>query len=238
MADFPILAVELRDGRGKGAARAVRREGFVPGVIYGGKREPTSIKVDRRVLERELHGGGFFSKLFDLQADGKNQRALPRDIQFDVVTDVPIHVDFLRLAEDAKININVPVSFLNEEECTGLRRGGILNVVRYEIEMFCRADAIPSSIECDLTGLDIGDSLHISAISLPDGVEPTISDRDFTILTIAAPGATIEEEDAALAESEAEAEGLVPEDGEAEDVDGVGEGEAEGEAEGEGEAKE
>ena len=128
------------------------------------------------------------------------------------------------------------ISFLNEEECVGLRRGGILNVVRYEIEVFCRADAIPASIECDLTGLDIGDSLHISAVSLPDGVEPTISDRDFTILTVAAPGATIEEEDAAAAE----AEGLVPADGEAEDVDGVGEGDGEGDGDGDakGESKE
>jgi large subunit ribosomal protein L25 len=194
MADIQQMSVELREGSGKGAARQTRREGLVPGVIYGDKRDPASIKMDRRMLERELHQGGFFSKLYDLEAGGKSQRVLPRDVQFDVVTDVPIHVDFLRVAVDAVVTINVPLNYLNEEECEGLKQGGVLNVVRHEIEVVCRADAIPQSFDVDLRDLQMGDSLHISAISMPDGVELTITDRDFTVLTIAAPAAKIEDE--------------------------------------------
>ncbi len=212
MADFPKIAVELRDGTGKGAARAVRREGFVPGVIYGDKRDPAAIKMDRRNLERELNQGGFFSKLYDLEAGGKRQRVLPRDVQFDVVTDVPIHVDFFRVAEDAVITINVPLNYLNEENCEGLIQGGVLNVVRHEIEVVCRADAIPQSFDADLLGLEIGDSLHISAITLPEGVELTITDRDFTVLTIATPAAKIEDEIEA-AEGEEGLEGIEGEEG-------------------------
>jgi len=220
MADFPIMTVELRDGTGKGAARAARRDGFVPGVIYGDKRDPATIKMDRRLLQRELNQGGFFSKLYDLDAGGKRQRVLPRDVQFNVVTDVPIHVDFLRVAADAKVTINVPLTFLNEEECEGLKVGGVLNVVRHEIEVVCRADAIPQAFEADLKDLEMGDSLHISAITLPEGVELTITDRDFTVLTIAAPAAKVEDE-IELAEGE---EGLEAADtASVEEQDGDGE---------------
>jgi len=222
MADIQQMSVELREGSGKGAARQTRREGQVPGVIYGDKRDPASIKMDRRLLERELHQGGFFSKLYDLDAGGKRQRVLPRDVQLDAVTDVPIHVDFLRVAEDAMVTINVPLNYLNEEECEGLIQGGVLNVVRHEIEVVCRADAIPQSFDADLKDLQMGDSLHISAIELPDGVELTITDRDFTVLTIAAPAAKVEDE---IAEDE---EAL-----EAADTESVAEDEEDGEVDSE-----
>ena len=163
------------------------------------------------------------NRLLNLKLEDKSQRVLPREVQFHVVTDAPIHVDFLRLGEDAELNIMVPVIFLNEEESEGLRRGGVLNVVRHEIEVMCRADAIPESIEVDLTGLDIGDSIHISAVALPDGVAPTITDRDFTIATIAAPSLRPEDE-------EEEEEGEEGEEGEL--LEGEeGEGEAAGEDE-------
>lgn len=216
MSEENVISVDIRDGLGKGAARAARRQGLVPGIVYGGSREPQAISVTRKQLDRLLATGVFFNTLYELKADGKAQRVLPRDVQYNVVTDVPIHVDFMRVAADAEIVIEVPVLFLNEEDCDGLRRGGVLNVVRHDIEVRCRADAIPENIEADLAGLDIGDSVHISAIKLPDGVAPTITDRDFTIATIAAPSvAPAEEEEAA--EEEAEEGAVAPEEaGEAE----------------------
>lgn len=188
------IVVEARDGTGKGAARAARRAGMVPGVVYGDKKPSAAISLSRRTLERELNSGAFFSTLYELKLDDRRQKVLPRDVQRHPVTDMPLHVDFLRLAADARVTIEVPVQFVNEEESEGLKRGGVLNVVRYDIEVSCRADAIPERIEVDLAGTDIGDSVHISAVKLPDGVEPTITDRDFTIATIAAP--TVQEEEA------------------------------------------
>jgi large subunit ribosomal protein L25 len=216
------ITVELRDRVGKGAARAVRREGLVPGVIYGGKLPPQPITITRKDLERHVGSGAFFNTLYTLKADGKTQQVLPRDLQQHVVTDVPLHVDFLRISEDAEIVIAVPVSFIDEDKCEGLRQGGVLNVVRYEVEVRCKAIAIPEQIEVSLEGLEIGDSLHISAISLPEGAQPTIDDRDFTVATIAAPSVIpTEAEEAELAEGE---EGL-------EGEEGVVEEGAEGEAE-------
>jgi large subunit ribosomal protein L25 len=226
MQDISELQVQAREGTGKGVARALRRQGRVPAVVYGDTTPPRTISVDRKVLEQEIARGGFQNRLLNLKLEDKSQRVLPREVQFHVVTDVVIHVDFLRLAEDAELAIMVPMVFINEEECDGLRRGGVLNVVRHEIEVMCRADAIPEVIECDLTGLDIGDSIHISAISLPDGVTPTITDRDFTIATIAAPSLKTEEEEEAE-----EGEGI-----EGEEIEGEGEGA--GEEEGEGETSE
>ena len=188
------IAVEAREGTGKGPARAARRAGMVPGVVYGDNKPSAAISVSRRTLERELNSGAFFSTLYELTLDDRRQKVLPRDVQRHPVTDVPLHVDFLRLAADARVTIEVPVQFVNDEQSDGLRRGGVLNVVRYEVEVSCRADAIPERIEVDLAGTDIGDSVHISAVKLPDGVEPTITDRDFTIATIAAP--TVQEEEA------------------------------------------
>jgi large subunit ribosomal protein L25 len=207
MSEENIINVQLRDRVGKGSARAARREGLVPGVIYGDKQPPQPVSVARRELDRQIASGAFFNTLYDLKTPNGTERVLPRDVQFHVVTDVPLHVDFLRVSKDAEVSIDVPVVFVGEEESPGLRRGGVLNIVRHEIEMHCRADAIPEQIEASLKGLDIGDSLHISAIALPDGVRPTITDRDFTIATIAAPTVTpTEEEEGEEAEGEVEAE--------------------------------
>ncbi len=200
------LRFEKRDGLGKGAARAARRAGQIPGIIYGGDGEPLPIAIEDRALNRAIAQGGFMNSLFDLVSDGGNEKVLPRDVQFDVVTDRPLHVDFLRVSDRTVVTIEVPVLFLNEEDCPGLRKGGVLNVVRYTVEVNCRANAMPEHLELDLAAADIGDSLHISAVPLPEGVTPTITDRDFTIATIAAP--TVQEE--TVEEGEEAAEGEAP----------------------------
>ena len=209
MSDTVALPAERRERVGKGATRAVRRAGRVPAVIYGDRKDPLTIHLDPRDVDRELHKPGFFATLVDIDVDGKKHRVLPRDVQFDPVSDRTTHVDFLRVAQDTQVTVNVPVAFLNEEESPGLKRGGVLNVVRYEIEFICRADAIPPQIEVDLTGLEIGDSVHISQVHVPEGANPTIADRDFTIATVAAPSAVKAEaaEEQAAAEGE---EGEVP----------------------------
>ena len=225
MSDTIALPAEPRERVGKGAARAVRRAGRVPAVIYGDRKDPLTISLDPRDVDRELHRPGFFATLFDVEIGGKKHRVLPRDVQLDPVSDRTVHVDFLRVAQDTEVTVNVPVNFTNDEESPGLKRGGVLNIVRHEIEFSCRADAIPQQIEIDLTGLDIGDSVHISMIQLPEGVTPTITDRDFTIATVAAPSAVkaeAAEEQAAAAEGE---EGEVPEGEEGEVQEGEGEGE-------------
>jgi large subunit ribosomal protein L25 len=181
------IIVKLRDQVGKGAARAARREGLIPGVVYGAKLAPQPITVSRKQMDGLLQNPGLFNTLFELQTGDKKQQVLPRDVQLDVVTDVPLHVDFLRLSDTTEITINVPVVFVNEDQSEGLRQGAVLNIVRHQIEVRCLAGAIPASIEVDLAGAAIGDSIHIGAIPLPKGVVPTISDRDFTIVTLAAP---------------------------------------------------
>ena len=221
MSDTIALPAEPRERVGKGAARAVRRAGRVPAVIYGDRKDPLTISLDPRDVDRELHKPGFFATLYDVEVGGKKHRVLPRDVQLDPVSDRTVHVDFLRVAQDTEVTVNVPVNFVNEEESPGLKRGGVLNIVRHEIEFSCRADAIPQQIELDLTGLEIGDSVHISMVKLPDGVTPTITDRDFTIATVAAPSAVKAE----AAEEQAAAEG---EEGEApagEEAAAEGEGE-------------
>ena len=179
------IEATARPRAGKGAARAVRRAGKVPAVIYGDKKEPQTIALDFPALVKLLNKGGFMSHVFDIKVDGQSNRVLPRDIQFDPVKDLPIHVDFQRVSGDGSIRVSVPVHFLNEETCPGLKRGGVLNVVRHEVEVNCPADEIPEFFEIDLAKVDIGDSLHISAVTLPPGVTPTITDRDFTIATLA-----------------------------------------------------
>ena len=209
MSDIVELPALQRERAGKGPARAARRSGQVPGVIYGAKKDPNLISVEERLLNKLLHQGGFFSTLFDVKVDGKAERVLARDVQFDPVTDFPVHIDFLRVSAATSVHVEVAVHFINEDKCPGLVGGGVLNVVRHEVELTCRADAIPQHIEVDLTGLDIGDGVHISMVKLPDGVHPTITDRDFTIATIAAPTVVREEaaeEQEAAAEAEAEAE--------------------------------
>ena len=226
MAEILTIAAQRRERAGKGPARAARRAGRVPGVIYGSKKDPAMITLDPRELERELKTGGFLATIYNVSIDQDKERVLPRDVQFDPVTDRAILVDFLRVSAATSVTVQVPVNFLNEEESPGLKRGGLLNVVRHEIEMTCRADAIPSGIDIDLTGLDIGDSIHISMITLPDGVAPTITDRDFTVATIAAPTVVQEDEEAE--------EGDELEEG----VEGEIEEGAEGEAESKGEGSE
>ncbi len=187
MADILELKAELREGAGKGAAREARRNGLVPAVIYGDKQAPAKITVSRRELEQKLKTGLFLSTLLNVEVGGDVTRVIPKDVQFDPVKDFPIHVDFLRLGKGAKITVEIPVQFINEEDSPGLVRGGVLNVVRFSIEVTCPADSIPEAFEADLTGLDIGDAIHVSAITFADDVEPTISDRDFTVATIASP---------------------------------------------------
>ena len=211
-------AIELkawaRQGSGKGGARAVRREGRVPGTLYGDRLDPQTISVDYRAITQQLHTGHFQSTVFVLDVEGKKTRVIPRAVQLDPVRDFPIHVDFLRLGKDALVTVDVPVRFLNEAASPGLKRGGVLNIVRHDIPVRCPADAIPDHFEIDLTGLEIGDSVHISAVKLPEGVRPTITERDFTVATIVGraaeepvPGAAVAE--AAVPGAEG-AEGAVP----------------------------
>lgn len=203
MSDTVTFDAESRALVGKGAARAARRNGRVPAVIYGANKDPEPITIDPRQLRAARMQPGFFATLFDVSLNGNKQQVLCRDLQLHPVTDQPMHADFLRVTESTRINVEIPVVFTNEEESPGLKSGGVLNVVRYEVEVMCRAGAIPDDIVVDLTGLEVGDSVHISSIELPAGVKPTI-DRDFTIATIAAPTVAVVEDDA---DEDAEGEG-------------------------------
>ena len=209
MSEHNVLPVSAREGTGKGAARAARREGMIPAVIYGGNEDPITINVKQNLLLKALKRGRFLSSLLELELDGKQVRVLPRDVQRDVVLDLPIHVDFLRLTERSVINIFVAVEFVNHAASPGIKRGGVLNVVRHDIELKVRAGSIPEKLVCDLTGSDIGDSIHISSIELPKGATPAISDRDFTVATIVAPSglAAADSGDEDGAEGEGEGEG-------------------------------
>jgi large subunit ribosomal protein L25 len=220
MSDILVLAAEQRERAGKGVARALRREGLVPAVIYGGKEAPEGISVNSRDITKIFNTGRLLSTLIEIEVKGKKQRAIARDVQLHPVRDDILHADFLRLGKDAKIAVEVAVNFLNEETCPGLKMGGVLNVVRYTIELNCPADNIPEAIDLDLAEAQMNDSIHISEVNLPDGVEPVITDRDFTIVTIAAPAALRSEaeeaeDEAEAAEAEAEAaEGEAEEGGE------------------------
>lgn len=184
-----------RAPRGKGGARALRREGRTPAIVYGGGAAPLCISLDRSALERALEGGGFFARLYDLAVDGDAIRVLPREVQVDPVTDAPLHVDFVRFVAGAKLAVSVAVRFEGQDESDGLKRGGVLNVVRHDVELLCPLDAIPAHIVADVSGCGIGDSIHISDVALPEGVAPTITDRDFTIATIAAPTVVADEDE-------------------------------------------
>jgi large subunit ribosomal protein L25 len=195
MSDNTTISAEKRERVGKGSARAVRRAGRVPAVIYGDKKDPVGITLESREITRIVHQPGIFGRLLDVQLDGKSHTVLTRDIQFHPVTDSIMHMDFLRVSASAKVAVAVAVEFINEDDCPGLKIGGVLNVVRYEVELLCPATDIPEKITVDLSGLKIGDSVHISTIALPDGVTPTITDRDFTVATIASPGGGVKNED-------------------------------------------
>jgi large subunit ribosomal protein L25 len=200
MSEQLTLPAEARDRAGKGASRALRREGRVPAVIYGQKNDPLSIHVEEKLLSKILSTGHFMNSVIMVDVDGKPTRTLPKAVDFHPVTSRPIHVDFLRISEHTKVHVAVPVRFDNEDASPGLKRGGVLNVVSHELELVCDAASIPNEIHIALDGLDIGDSVHISNVKLPDGVLPANQDEDFTVATIVAPSAMkAEEEEAAPA---------------------------------------
>ncbi len=216
MAELPVIEATAREGVGKGAARAARRQGLVPAVIYGGNGEPQSIGIKDNVLLKALKKGKFLSTLINVKVDGEDNRVICRDVQRDVVKDLPIHADFLRLTERSRINLFIPVEFINEDDSPGLKQGGVLNIVRHEIEMRVRAGNIPEQLVVDLGPLEIGDVAHISDVELPDGASLVISDRDFAVATIAAPSSlkAEDEEEGAEGEIEAGAEGETEEEAE------------------------
>jgi large subunit ribosomal protein L25 len=201
-----VIKAEMRTKAGKGSSRAIRRDGLIPAVVYGAKKDVVMITVDDIAIMKLLNTGSFLSSTYDIEVEGQKEMVLPRDVQFHPVTDRPLHVDFLRLAKGSKINIMVPVNFLNEEECPGIKLGGIINVVRHDLELECPSNNIPESIEIDLTGLEIGDSVHISSIILPEGVTSVIDDRDFTIASIVAPSGLKDGDEDADADPDAEGE--------------------------------
>jgi len=216
MSDALTLPAELRERAGKGASRQLRREGRVPAVIYGGKEEPIAIHLEAKELARQMGTGHFMNSIVMIDVGGKAVRTLPKDVALHPVTDRPLHADFLRLSKDAKIQVAVPVVFVNEDDSPGLKKGGVLNVVRHELELVCESDKIPDEIPLDVTGLDIGDSIHISAVTLPAGSVSAITDRDFTIATIVAPSALKQTETAPEEGGEAtagEAEGESSDEG-------------------------
>ena len=203
----PVLKAELREKAGKGSSRALRREDKIPAVIYGDKKTPTLVTLKQVDLFKELKKGGFMNTSYEIQVGKDKETVLPRDVQFHPVTDWPLHVDFLRLAKGSSLNIMIPIHFVGDEECPGIKAGGILNVVRHEVEFSCPANAIPEGIEIDISALEMSDSIHISSITLPEGVTPVIDDRDFTIAMISAPsGLKSSDEDEDETEEDAEAE--------------------------------
>lgn len=194
MSETLNLPAEARDRVGKGASRALRRDGRVPAVVYGGNEEPLSVHVEEKELVRQLMTGHFFNSIVEIEVNGATVRTLPKDVAFHPVNDRPLHADFLRLSADAKVHVEVPVLFINEAASPGLKKGGVLNIVRHELELVCEPSLIPDDIEIDVTGLEVGASIHISHVKLPAGVTPAITDRDFTIATIVAPSALKSEE--------------------------------------------
>jgi large subunit ribosomal protein L25 len=218
MSEQLTLPAEARERAGKGASRELRREGRVPAVVYGEKKEPLSIHVEEKLLTKMLHTGHFMNSVVMIDFQGKPHRTLPKAVDFHPVTSRPIHVDFLRIGEHTKVHVAVPMRFDNEEASPGLKRGGVLNTVIHELEIVCDAASIPSEIHIPLDGLEIGDSIHISQVKLPAGVTPANTDEDFTVATIVAPSAMKQEEE------EAAAEGEVPTVGEEGEAGAEGEG--------------
>src|SRR5437868_11536435 len=220
MSEQLTLPADARERAGKGASRALRREGRVPAVVYGEKKEPLSIHVEEKLLPKMLSTVHFMNSVIMIDFKGEPHRTLPKAVDFHPVSSRPIHVDFLRIGEHTKVHVAVPLRFDNEDESPGLKRGGVLNTIIHELEIVCDAASIPSEIHVPLDGLEIGDSIHISSVKLPNGVTPANADEDFTVATIVAPSAMKAEEE------EAAPEGEVPT---------VEEGEAEAEAEGQSE---
>ena len=194
MSDTLHLPAEARERAGKGASRELRRNGRVPAVIYGGNEEPLAIHVEEKLLVRQLGTGHFLNSIVEIELGGKTLRTLPKDVAFHPVSDRPLHADFLRLSANSTVHVEVPVKFVNEAASPGLKRGGVLNIVRHELELVCEADKIPDDISIDVTGLEVGASIHISHVTLPAGSKSAITDRDFTIATIVAPSGLRSEE--------------------------------------------
>jgi large subunit ribosomal protein L25 len=197
MSEQLTLPAEARDRAGKGASRALRRDGRVPAVVYGGRKDPLSIHVEEKLLTKMLLSGHFMNSVVMIDLEGKATRTLPKAVDFHPVTSRPRHVDFLRISEHTKVTVAVPVRFDNEEASPGLKRGGVLNVVQHELELVCDAASIPNEIHIPLDGLEIGDSIHIGQVNLPTGVTPANQDEDFTVATIVAPSVMRSEEEAA-----------------------------------------
>lgn len=190
-----VFNVTVRERTGKGGAREARRNGLVPGVLYGGGEDPVAINLQKNEVVKAINTGQFLSSTATLIHEGARQLVIPQGIQMHPVTDQPEHVDLYRIKKDQILTVEVTVNFLNEDTCPGLRKGGTLNVVRYAVELNVRADSIPDQLDADLGGLEIGDTVRISDITLPDGAQPTVTDRDFTIASITGRGATAETED-------------------------------------------
>lgn len=199
MAESLTLKAEARTKSSKGAVRSLRLAGRVPAVIYGDKKTPELISVNYKDVNALYQTGTFTSHTLDIEIDGRKEHVIPRDVQREPVRDFLIHVDFLRVGKNASITVEVPVHFVNHEASPGMKAGGVLNIVSHEIELSCPADSIPEAIEIDLTGYEMGSSIHISAVKLPAGVKPTSTDRDFTVATIAAPAAVVSAEASAPA---------------------------------------
>ena len=206
MSEQLTLSAESRDRAGKGASRALRNEGRVPAVIYGNNKDPEAIHVEEKALVKALMSGHFFNATIEVSVGGKTTLTLAKDVAFHPVTDRPLHVDLYRIGKNSKVTVEVPVVFTNEDASPGLKKGGVLNIVRHEIELICDANNIPEEIEIDMTGFDVGDSVHISAVKLPSNVQVTITDRDFTIATVVAPSALKSNGSGDADEASAEAE--------------------------------
>ena len=216
-----VLDVNVRENTGTGNAREARRNNLVPGVIYGGTEAPVAVAIKYNEVLKAINSGQFIGSMIELKHEGKAQKVFTKDIQFHPVTDAPMHLDFYRVTAKTIIEVEVSVNFVGEEEAPGLKEGGTLNVVRYSIEVKCPAGDIPDSIEVDVSKMEIGDAIHISEVSLPKGVKPTISDRDFTIATIVASRAAIEEGSEAE-DGEEVAAGDVPAAAQADAAEGEG----------------
>lgn len=187
MSDIVTLEAELRSGTGTGSARAVRRDGKIPAVVYGGTKGPEHVALNGRDLTRQYLTGRFLTTIYELKVNGSVSRVIPREVQLHPVSDRVIHADFMRLVAGTRVRLPIPVHFKGQEDSPGIKKGGVLNIVRHEVELYCPAERIPAFIELDLKGTEIGDSLHISAVKLPEGVRPVIANRDFTVATVAAP---------------------------------------------------
>ena len=194
MSETLNLPAVARDRVGKGASRSLRREGRVPAVVYGNNEEPLSVHVEEKELVRQLMTGHFFNSIVEVEVNGAKVRTLPKDVAFHPVNDRPLHADFLRISADHTVHVEVPVVFVNEAASPGLKKGGVLNIVRHELELVCSPESIPDDIQIDVAGLEIGASIHISHVKLPAGVASAITDRDFTIATLVAPSALKSEE--------------------------------------------